>query len=150
MTLSENRPKLLIWMLSIWMILQIPRFVAVPLIIDVLNGIDSPAWMYPAILDVVIALPSPFLAHAVWKRRGLGVWAISVIYLVVSIIDHGDAAVAAMLTGTPRVFQNMGNGPATYIVPIVQAIFDIAFLFWITRPSVRNYFLCAGDLRRSA
>ncbi len=51
--------------LILWIPAQLIRFIAMPLIQGVADGIDAPGWMYPAILDVVTAVLAVPLAIAV-------------------------------------------------------------------------------------
>lgn len=125
--------------ISVWFLLQIPRFIALPLISDVLNGIDSPAWLYPAILDVMVATASPFLIYLIWKRRSHTTWVFVVIYLVTSIIDHGGSLSADFLTATPQVFGGE-EGTSPIVASGSQAVIDIIVLITITRSKFRNHY----------
>ena len=117
--------------LTVWVLLQIPRLVAVTLIASVAGGEDSAAWMYPAILDVACAVAAPFLAVALWKWRGLAVWTLTVVYLVVSIVDHLGFFVTSAQVGTPIAFEDMGGG--SELVPAIQSVIDAVFLFLVVR-----------------
>ena len=57
-----------------WVVLQVPRLIAIPLIQGVLDDTEDDAWMFPAILDIVVAVAAPFMAIALWRARGLWVW----------------------------------------------------------------------------
>ena len=122
------------------MLLQLPRLVAVPLITSVLDDIDSPAWMYPAILDVVTAVLAPFLAVALWKWRGLAVWTLTVAYLTMSIVDHGGAFVNLALVGEAIAFEDMTPAGTPAVAPAIQTVFDIVFLVLVTLPRNRRHF----------
>lgn len=124
----------------IWALMQLPRFIAIPLMGDVLDGIDSPAWMYPAILDVVVAASAPFIAYILWKERSLRAWLFGVIFLVVSIVDHGGSVTADFLTATPQVFGGE-DGPAPMVMSSAQGIIDIVALWFLTRRNMRNSYL---------
>ncbi|WP_371170806.1 hypothetical protein [Aliiroseovarius sp. 2305UL8-7] len=52
--------------LVVWILAQLIRFIAIPLITSVTNDIDPAGWMQPAILDVVTAIFVIPLAIAVW------------------------------------------------------------------------------------
>ena len=84
-----RRPRALLAFLSIWALLQLPRLIAIPLISDVVAGRDDAAWMYPAILDVVVAVAAIPVAWLIWRRRGLLPFVAGIVFLVVSIVDHG-------------------------------------------------------------
>lgn len=124
----------------IWVLLQMPRFIAIPLIGDVLEGIDSPAWLYPAILDVLVAIAAPFVAYFLWKERSLRAWTFGIIFLVVSIIDHGGSVSADILTATPQVFGGE-DGPDPMIVSSAQGVIDMLVLWLLARGNMRNSYL---------
>lgn len=128
--LSGGARKLMIG-LTAWVLLQIPRLVAVTLIASVNNGEDAAAWMYPAILDVVCAVAAPFLAVALWKWRGLTTWTLTIVYLTVSIVDHAGFFTTSAQIGTPIAFEDMGGG--SELVPAIQTTIDAVFLFLVVR-----------------
>ena len=119
--------------LTAWVLLQVPRLVAVSLIASVGNGEDAPAWMYPAILDVVCAVTAPFLAIALWKWRGLAVWTLTVVFLTVSIVDHVGFFTTFAQIGAPVAFEEMGPSSGTEVVPAIQTAVDAVFLFLVVR-----------------
>lgn len=126
--------------LIVWVLLQTSRLIAIPLINDVLNGVTTGAWLYPAILDVVVAVMAPFTAFLLWKKKGLFVWTFAVVFFVVSIIDHGDAVTASYIAELPKVFKEMGadnaSGP-----PMFQTLIDIVGLFILCNQQIRNHYL---------
>ena len=124
----------------LWVLMQMPRFIAIPLIGDVLDGVDSPAWFYPAILDVIVAASAPILAYLIWTQRSLRTWVLGIVFLVVSIVDHGGSVSADILTETPKVFGGE-EGPDPMIVSSAQGVIDILVLWLLTRSNVRNYYL---------
>lgn len=128
--LSSGARKLMIGVTA-WVLLQIPRVVAVTLIASVNNGEDAAAWMYPAILDVVCAVAAPFLAVALWKWRGLATWTLTIVYLTVSIVDHVGFFTTSAQIGTPIAFEDMGGG--SELVPAIQTTIDAVFLFLVVR-----------------
>ena len=97
--------------LTAWMTLQLGRLIAIPLIQAVLAGADSPVWVYPAVLDVVVAATTPFLLVAIWRMPGSPTWLASWTYFVVSIVDHGSAITSTLVVGMPATFQQMFNLP---------------------------------------
>lgn len=136
----SSRPRGALIFLAIWCLLQLPRLIAIPLIRDVVAGRDDPAWMYPAILDIVVAVAAIPVAWLLWRRRGLLPYVAGVVFLVVSIIDHGDAVTAAFLSPTPHVFGGPDGGASGRVVPAVQAVFDVLALWLLSRPSMRAWF----------
>lgn len=130
--LDSGDRKLLIG-LTAWVLLQLPRLVAVTLIASVGNGDDAPAWMYPAILDVVVAVVAPFLAVALWKWRGFAVWTLTVVYLTVSIVDHAGFFTTFAQVGEPVAFEGMTPAGGAEVVPAIQTAIDAVFLFLVVR-----------------
>ena len=130
--LDRGRRLLLIG-LTVWVLLQLSRLVAIQLIGSVADGVDDPAWLYPAILDVVCAVAAPFLALALWKWRGLAVWTLTVVYLTVSIVDHVGFFVIYAQVGSPVAFEGMMPTDQSWVVPAIQTVIDAVFLFLVMR-----------------
>lgn len=144
-TASDPKPwdlqlRLMIGGLIVWVLLQLPRLIAIPLIQDVLAGVESPAWMFPAILDIVVAVAAPFVAFALWRNRGLAVWVVAITFFVVSIVDHADSVTTGLLTSTPRVFGG-AEGPSPAIVSGSQGVIDVVALVLLTLPKVKSHYL---------
>jgi len=139
-TATEERPRLIITVLVLWVVLQLPRLIAIPLIQDVLDGTESDAWMFPAILDVVVAVAVPFMAVALWRACGLWVWVSAIVFFTVSIVDHLDAITAGLLAPAPQVFGG-GSGPSPAVVPGLQMLIDLVALWLLTRRNVKRYYL---------
>ena len=127
--------------LTVWILLQMVRFIAIPLIQSIVAGVDAPGWMYPAILDVLTAVVAPFLAVALWKWRGFAVWTFTVMYLIVSIVDHGGAFISLSLIGKPIAFEALNSsGNSPWVAPIIQTALDFIFLYLILLPKTRRLF----------
>ena len=147
-TAADPRPRLIIIGLVVWVMLQVPRLIAIPLIQGVLDDTESDAWMFPAILDIVVAVAAPFMAIALWRARGLWVWVTAIVFFTVSIIDHLDAITAGLLAPTPQIFGG-GSGPSPAIVPGLQLLIDLVALWLLLRPNVKRYYLdTASPARR--
>jgi len=121
------------------MALQIPRLIAIPIIINVIAGIDPAAWLFPAIVDIVVAVTAPFVAWAAWKKTGPSVWAAILIWLSISIFDHFDAITATLSAPLPQIFVRFGGGGI--IVPMIQTVIDAAFVVILLRRKSMDYFL---------
>ena len=83
-TRTSSAERIFLIGLVIWILAQLIRLIAIPLIINVSDGLDALGWMYPAVLDVVAAILAVPLAFAIWKWRGFTVWTLTVIYLTLS------------------------------------------------------------------
>lgn len=138
MEISKSTKYILIG-ISAWVVLQIPRLIAIPIIQDVLAGIDDSAWMYPAILDIVVATASPLALWMIWKTKNVYAWTFLICYFVVSVIDHGDAVTAMALARTPQTFQEMGAEGASK-TPIYQTVIDLFCIVLLSRQNLRHYF----------
>lgn len=140
--MSERNVKFIRIGIIVWVLLQLPRFIAIPLMGDVLEGVDSAAWFYPALLDVIVAMSVPFVMYLLWKQRNLRSWVLGIVFFVVSIVDHGGSVSADFLTATPQIFGGE-DGPPPLFVSSAQGVIDIAALWLLTRPAVRDYYLKA-------
>lgn len=128
--------RLFVVALIIWIALQLSRAIAIPLIQTIVAGKESIAWLYPAYLDlfaVVFALP---LIWAIVKRRGLLTWALVIMYLAISIVDHAGNLVTTTFVGPPSIAQGMNP----YLVPVVQTALDLLFLVLLFVPRFRCHF----------
>ena len=139
-TAADERPQLIIIGLIVWVVLQVPRLIAIPLIQGVLDDTESDAWMFPAILDIVVTVAAPFMAVALWRARGLWVWVTAIVFFTVSIVDHLDAITAGLLAPTPQIFGG-GSGPSPAVVPGLQLLIDLVALWLLMSRNVKRYYL---------
>jgi len=137
--MTNKTTKYILIGISIWIVLQIPRLIAIPIIQDVLAGIDDGEWMYPAILDIVVAILSPIALWMIWKTKNVYAWTFLICYFVVSILDHGDAVTAASLARIPQTFIKMGaeNAGST---PMWQSLIDLVCIFLLFSKNLKTYF----------
>jgi hypothetical protein len=119
--------------------MQLPRFIAVPLIQSVLAGHDPAAWLFPAIIDIVVAVAGVPLIVLTWTRPGLATWVYALLWLSLSIFDHASAVTAFAIAGMPTVFAEMGGGGAA--VPALQTVLDVALFVMLCQRGVRAHFL---------
>lgn len=135
-------PRLFKLLLSFWAVMQLPRFIALPLISSVLAGKDPAAWLFPAIIDIVVALGGLLVLFALWRARSLWSWSCTVIWLVLSIFDHASAVTAFSVAGVPSIFEDFGSPGVT--VPLVQALVDAAFIAGLSTAKIRRQFFLLG------
>ena len=126
--------------LIVWLFAQLIRFIAIPLIQSVNNGIDAPGWLYPAILDVFAAVFAIPLILLVWKYRSFVTWTLAIVYFTMSITDHIGALSNLYIIGEPIAFLEMNGGRNPYTAPIIQTILDIVFFVLLLIPKYRNLF----------
>lgn len=140
---SLLRPKVILLLLTVWAILQIPRFIALPLINSVLSKQDPAAWLFPAIIDIVVAVLAPLVIYFVWKHPNLWTWLFILNWLVISTFDHASAITAFSIAGVPTIFKEFGS--SGNIVPAIQSIID-GFLFWaLCQEKVRTHFFTINN-----
>ena len=126
--------------LVVWIFSQIIRFIALPLVLSVNQGLDAAGWMYPALLDIAAAILAIPLSLAILKMRGFTVWTLTIVYLTLSIIDHVGAFANLILIGEPNAFKQFNDGNNPFIAPIIQTAFDILFFYLLLLPKFRSIF----------
>lgn len=90
---------------------------------------------------VLTSVVAPFLAFAIWKWRGFAVWTFTIVYLVVSIVDHGGAFISFSLIGEPAAFESLNpSGASPWTAPIIQTALDFVFLYLTLLPKNRRLF----------
>lgn len=127
---------------SIWAVVQLGRLIAIPLIQSVAAGLDDPAWMFPAIVDVVVAAGVPVALWAIWRGRGFASWLYLVLWMALSIVDHASAITAFLVAGVPSVFESFGD--QGYLAPALQTLFDAAIIVALVRVKTRATMRLAG------
>jgi len=132
-----------------WTLLQISRVIAIPVIQGIAAGVDPTAWLFPAVGDLLVAGTAPVVVLALWRERTLRTWAGSILWLLVSILDHLDTVTAALTTPAPRFFASAGEMMPAYAVPALQAAVDALFILLMLRQSVRSRFLAVAQPRGS-
>lgn len=136
---SDFRLRFMVIGVAAWAASQTIRLVGFSLAQNALAGGASPAWLYPAITDVVVGLMAPIVAFAVWRRKGLGVWVFGIVFFAVSIVDHMDAVTAALTTPIPHAIL-LFNPPVATVVPLVViSVIDAVAIAVLWTASMRSY-----------
>jgi hypothetical protein len=123
--------------LLVWIFLQLSRFVAIILINDIGTGVESPAWLFPAYLDLVAAFFGIPLMIALVKKRGLLTWTFTIMYLAISIVDHCGNFVTTGAVGPPSI---VPEGTNPILAPAIQTVFDLLFVVILMMPNYRKLF----------
>lgn len=123
--------------LIVWVLLQISRFIAFALINDINNGAESPAWMYPAYLDIFAAVLAIPLVVGIIKWRGLLTWICAVVYLSISIVDHFGNFTTTTIVGPPSIVE---QGMNPLLIPIIQTVIDFIFFILLLIPKYYQLF----------
>ena len=133
------RPRLAIIAVAVWALIQIVRISGFSVAQGALAGLDSPAWIFPGLVDTVLAITAPFIAFAVWRGRGLAVWVTAIVWFILSIVDHLDGLTAAVSTPLPKSF---GSSPAVVVAGfLLLSAFDLAALALLTREKMKSHYL---------
>lgn len=137
------------WMLGgilISILVQMFRFIAIPIVLGVLAKTDPYEWMYPALLDIVVAVIAPFVAYLLWRKRGYEVWTLATVFFTVSLLDHFDTITVFLISpNLPHLFQGMLAGstnPALSGIvtgPGSQAVIDLVAVLLLTMTSVKTF-----------
>ena len=139
----NTRPDLAIGVTVAWILLQVPRLSAIPLVGDALAGRESIAWLYPAILDVASATAAPIVAYLLWRKRGPSVWALAITFLSVCVVDAVGAVIVGLNVPSPAIFG--GPDDAFVVYPGLVALISLGTLVVLTTRRMRIHYL--GVLR---
>lgn len=146
-TQARTKSRVMVIVVVGWALLQIPRYIAIPILQNIFSGgTDPAAWLLPALGDIVIATLSPVVIYAVWREQGLWVWAFTLLWLFLSIYDHMSTVVAAATTPPPQFFiQSFGAGTTQSLsnatAPTFQAVIDAVLFIYLAPAKVRLMFM---------
>ena len=138
---TSTRPRVAIVLLVAWVLIQTTRLGAFTLAQSVLAGAEADAWLFPAFVDVFVGITAPFLAFALWKKTGLGVWVAALIWFAISLMDHFDAITAAFVTAS-NIPQSLGGTLVQALtVLLLLTLIDIIAVFALTGRKLKSYYL---------
>lgn len=129
-------------LLGVLALFQIIRTVAFFMIQDILAGKTPVEWLFPASVDVFVGVAAPFVALALWTRKGLTVWTIAIVFFCISISDHLDALTVVLNTKGPLPAIMM-NGAPLFLATMLGVLSLVeAFAIWVlTWKSLRVHYL---------
>ena len=136
---SDFRLRLMIIGLAGWTLFQTIRLVGFFLAQNALAGSASPAWLYPAMTDVVVGIMAPIVTFAIWRLKGLGVWVFSIVFFAISIVDHLDAVTAALTTSIPSAPLLFPSVVTTAGLLIVLSLIDAVAVAVLATAKMRAY-----------
>ena len=106
------RPSGIIW-IAILMLLTTMRFFTVTQLssLQMFGGVNPDAWLAPWVSDTILGAFAPFMIYILFKKRGLKIWGILLIYNAIGAFDyiHGlatqwtDPLVPNGMLGTPEL-----------------------------------------------
>jgi len=146
---SDVRLRLMVIGVTAWAAFQIIRVIGFPLAQDALAGRASLAWLYPAITDVVVGLMAPIVAFAVWRMKGLGVWAFAIVFFAISIVDHLDAVAATLTTTIPAAALLSPSPVVTAVELVVISVIDAVAIAVLGTARMRSYLDVPSGIQRS-
>ena len=127
------------WLVALLALVQTIRVSAVQLAQDVLASREPAAWLFPAFVDIFVGVTAPFVAYALWKRRGLGVWVTAIVWFTISISDHLDALTTAFVSTIPPMFPQDRTSVAAFL--FFGVITEALAIVWLTRDGTRSHYL---------
>ncbi len=137
---SDVRPRLAIIVIVVWLLVQMSRIMAFHIVQDVHAGIDSPAWLFPALMDIFLGITAPFVAFALWRKTGLAVWTGAIVWLTLSISDHIDGFTAALTVPLAHSISANNSSPFSTIVLVLAAL-DVVAVVLLMRRKMKSYYL---------
>ena len=138
------RPKVAIGFFSILALFQTIRVSALPIVQGVMAGKYSEAWIYPGMVDIAIGIASPFIAYALWKKTGLGVWTAAIVFFVLSIFDHMDAitVVARTMDAIPPGLPS--DKTMAILMLSVSSVIELFAIKLLISKKLKSYYLGMG------
>lgn len=124
---------------AVYALLQTIRVTAFQLAQDVLANREAAAWLFPAFVDIFVGVTALFVAYALWKRRGLGVWVTAIVWFTISISDHLDALTTALTSTIPSMFPQDPSAVAGFL--LFGVIAEALAIVWLTREGTRSFYL---------
>ena len=140
-TASVRRPRLAIFAVAVWALIQVVRISGLSVAQGVLAGENSAAWLYAGLVDTFLAITAPFVAFAVWRRTGLAIWVTAIGWFTLSIVDHLDGLTAALSTPLPKAFGSSSAMVAAAF--LLLSALDLAAVALLTRKTMRSHYLGA-------
>ena len=135
---SSTRPWLR-WLVALLALVQVVRLSAVQLAQDVLAGREQAAWLFPSLVDIFVGVTAAFVAYAIWRRRGLGVWVAAIVWFTISISDHLDALTTAFVSTIPPMFPQDRSSVAAFL--LFGVITEALAIVWLARDGTRAHYL---------
>ena len=117
---------------------QTIRLSAFQLVQDILANREAAAWLFPAFVDIFVGVSAPFVAYALWRKRGLAVWVTAVVWFTISISDHLDALTTALTSTIPQSFPHDRVAVATFL--LFGVITEGLAILWLTRERTRSHY----------
>ena len=94
----------------------------------------------PALTDAAIGIMAPVVTFTVWRIKGLGAWVFSIVFFAISIVDHMDAATAALTTPIPAAPLLFNPPVATVAAMVIISVIDAVAIAVLGTARMRSHF----------
>ncbi|SRR5712692_440922 len=136
-----QKPRLAIVSIALLALIQVVRIAAFQLAQDVFAGRESVAWLYPGFVDIFIGITAPFVAFAIWRRTGLAVWVVALVWFSISIFDHLDALTTALNVAGPLPHSLPFASRSAFATSLlVSVVLEGTAFAWLTRERMRSHY----------
>jgi hypothetical protein len=100
---------------------------------------SAPAWLFPALADTAFGLTAPFIALALWRRTGLAVWALGLVWLSLSLFDFVNGLASNLAFGPPASLGASAD-EATFVL-LAWIALDVAAIALLVGPALLAHYL---------
>jgi hypothetical protein len=136
-----KKPRLAIVLIALLALIQVVRIAAFQLVQDVFAGRESVAWLYPGFVDIFIGITAPLVAFAVWRKTGLAVWVMALVWFSISIFDHLDALTTALNVAGPLPHSLPFASRSAFATSLLVSVaFEGIAFAWLTRGNMRSHY----------
>ena len=133
-TAKSERPwqATVVLFISLFMIIRVSAFSRIGALEP-----DELFWLYPVTIDILLAFCAPLIVFFLWKRFGLGVWAIAFSFHIIAFQD----ATVGILFETMLPMTSQGTSLSGVVSLTVIALLSLVALWLLSRKEVRDYYL---------
>lgn len=124
--------------ISILLLAQMYRVLAYSTAKAALTGSVAASWAFPAMADVAFGITAPLIVFMLWRKTGLDVWVVGVVWFALSIFDYIDGLTVGITVGPP-----VAKMSETYLISwfLSWILANIIALVLLTRKSMRSHYL---------
>ena len=119
------------------------RAFVLPLFVGAARGIFPAEWMIPAGGDVLLGITAPFVAGALWRATGYGVWVGAIVWESLAFADYLHGAALASIS--PISIFPLPLGGTLFLLALSMT--NLLSLVLLVHAKTRDYYL--GSLMRA-
>ena len=120
-------------------LIQTYRVTALDIAQNALATTGSQPWFVPALADFAFGITAPFVAFALLRLTGLGVWVGGIVWLALSLFDFVAGLATNLAAGPPAEFGVSASDATTVLLGWIAL--DVVALALLGRAAVRAYYL---------